>query len=128
MSGGNPRDMDPVMVPSFYYVRPVFDDEWRLGLTLNAPGGFGAGNGPNWAGRYYSDELETFYEISLADDALMINHVRHGDFPLTPQGQHVFSAAVWFIGTVEFDIDPDRQTAMSMTNGRVRNLRFDRVD
>jgi long-chain fatty acid transport protein len=56
MSGGNPRDMDPVMVPSIYYVRPIFDDEWRLGLTLNAPGGFGAGNGPNWAGRYYSDQ------------------------------------------------------------------------
>ena len=56
MSGGNPRDMDPVMVPSLYYVRPIFDEQWRLGLTLNAPGGFGAGNGPNWAGRYYSDQ------------------------------------------------------------------------
>ena len=59
--GGNPRDMDPVIVPSLYYVRPIFDDDWRLGLTLNAPGGFGAGNGPNWAGRYYSDQFNLVF-------------------------------------------------------------------
>lgn len=60
-TGGDPRDMDPVLVPGLYYVRPVFDDEWRLGLTLNAPGGFGAGNGPNWAGRYYSDQFNLVF-------------------------------------------------------------------
>ena len=46
--GGNPRDADPVIVPALYYVRPLGED-WRLGLTLNVPSGFGAGNGPNWA-------------------------------------------------------------------------------
>ena len=49
-AGGDPRDNDPVLVPSLYYVRPIFDENWRLGFTLNVPGGFGASNGLNWAG------------------------------------------------------------------------------
>ena len=65
-SGGNPRDVDPLIVPSLYYVRPIFDDDWRLGLTLNAPGGFGAGNGPNWAGRYYSDQSNLIFVAATA--------------------------------------------------------------
>ncbi len=55
--GSNPRGSDPLVVPSIYYVQPIFNEDWRLGLTLNAPGGFGAGYGPNWAGRYYSDQF-----------------------------------------------------------------------
>ena len=81
-----------------------------------------------YAGRYYSDELETFYRVSLAEDELMINHVRHGAYSLTPQEQHVFSSGEWFIGTVEFDINQDQQVAMRMSNGRVRNLKFQRVE
>ena len=65
-SGGDPRDPDPVIVPSLYYVRPIFNDDWRLGLTLNAPGGFGAGNGPNWAGRYYSDQFSLIFLAATA--------------------------------------------------------------
>ncbi|MGI9330422.1 MAG: OmpP1/FadL family transporter [Gammaproteobacteria bacterium] len=65
-TGGDPRDEDGVFVPSFYFVRPVFNDDWRLGLTLNAPGGFGASNGPNWAGRYYSDQFSLIFIAATA--------------------------------------------------------------
>jgi long-chain fatty acid transport protein len=58
--GGNPRDADPAVIPSLYYVRP-FGEDWRLGLSLNVPSGFGAGNGPNWAGRYYSDQFDLVF-------------------------------------------------------------------
>lgn len=66
VDGGDPRDQDPVIVPSLYYVRPIFNDDWRLGLTLNVPGGFGAGNGPNWAGRYYSDQFSLVFVAATA--------------------------------------------------------------
>jgi hypothetical protein len=46
-SGGDPRAPDPVLVPSVNHVRPIFDDDLRLGLGLNAPGGFAATSGPN---------------------------------------------------------------------------------
>jgi long-chain fatty acid transport protein len=59
-SGGNPRDADPAVIPSVYYVRP-FGEDWRLGLSVNVPSGFGAGNGPNWAGRYYSDQFDLVF-------------------------------------------------------------------
>jgi long-chain fatty acid transport protein len=58
--GGNPRDADPAVIPSVYYVRP-FGEDWRLGLSVNVPSGFGAGNGPNWAGRYYSDQFDLVF-------------------------------------------------------------------
>jgi len=59
-SGGNPRDADPAAVPSVYYVRPL-DEDWRLGLSIMVPAGFGTGNGPNWAGRYYSDQFDLVF-------------------------------------------------------------------
>jgi len=65
-AGGDPRDPKPVIVPSLYYVRPIFNEDWRLGLTLNAPGGFGAANGPNWAGRYYSDQFSLIFLAATA--------------------------------------------------------------
>ena len=64
-TGGNPRDSDPVIVPSLYYVHPIFE-KWRVGLTLNAPSGFGARNGPNWAGRYYSDQFDMIFIAATA--------------------------------------------------------------
>ena len=82
-----------------------------------------------YTGRYYSDELETFYSLSLEGDQLKINHVRHGDFTLSPQEKGAFGSGVWFIGTVKFDsAEEDGVSAMRMTNGGVRNLVFERVD
>lgn len=71
-TGGNPRSPKPVVVPSIYYVRPLFSDDWRLGLTLNAPGGFGAQSGPNWAGRYYNDESSLIFIAATATVAYRV--------------------------------------------------------
>lgn len=64
-SGGDPRTADPVVVPAIYYVRPMGED-WRLGLSVNVPSGFGASNGPNWAGRYYSDQFDLVFVAANA--------------------------------------------------------------
>jgi long-chain fatty acid transport protein len=58
--GGDPRDPAVAAIPSIYYVRPMGED-WRLGLSFSVPAGFGATNGPNWAGRYYSDEFSLVF-------------------------------------------------------------------
>jgi long-chain fatty acid transport protein len=63
--GGDPRDADPLAVPAVYYVRP-FGEDWRLGLSVTVPSGFGAGNGPNWAGRYYSDQFDLVFVAANA--------------------------------------------------------------
>jgi long-chain fatty acid transport protein len=60
VDGGNPRDADPTLIPSFYYSRQ-YQQDWHFGASLNVPTGFGAANGPNWAGRYYSDRFSLVY-------------------------------------------------------------------
>ena len=72
-SGGDPDDPAPVIVPSFYHVRPIFGDKWRLGLALNVPGGFGANNGSSWAGRYYSDDFSLIFVAATATVARRVS-------------------------------------------------------
>ncbi len=60
VDGGNPRDPQASLIPSFYYSRQ-FRENWNFGYSLNVPTGFGATNGPNWAGRYYSDRSSLVY-------------------------------------------------------------------
>jgi hypothetical protein len=82
-----------------------------------------------YTGRYYSAELETFYTISLEGKNLVIGHRRHGDFGLNPEAKDVFACGEWFIGKVKFGRDQDgRVESMSLSNGRVRMLRFERVE
>ena len=83
----------------------------------------------SYAGRYYSAELETFYEMVVDDGTLVARHRRHGDVPLNPQGPDRFVAAPWWLGEVAFDRAPDGTvTGMRVSSGRVRNLRFPKVD
>jgi long-chain fatty acid transport protein len=67
VDGGDPRDPQGALVPSFYYSRQ-FRENWNFGASLNVPTGFGATNGPNWAGRYYSDRSSLVY-IALSPAA-----------------------------------------------------------
>lgn len=60
VDGGNPRGSDPTLVPSFFYSHQ-YKENWHFGYSLNVPTGFGATNGPNWAGRYYSDRFSLIY-------------------------------------------------------------------
>ena len=82
----------------------------------------------DYTGRYYSHELETFYNVDLDGNSLTIGHLRHGVNQLSPQEDSVFSSDRWFIGSVKFERDEDEIIQkMSMSNGRVRNLVFERV-
>ena len=60
MDGGDPRGSDPTLIPSFFYSYQ-YKENWHFGYSLNVPTGFGATNGPNWAGRYYSDRFSLVY-------------------------------------------------------------------
>ncbi len=76
-------------------------------------------------GDYYSDELGTTYSIVVKDSGLVVQHRRHEDFRLTPQGKDDFTAPVWFFGRTQFERDDDNLvTGFRVSSGRVRNLRF----
>lgn len=61
VDGGNPdSDHTPIVIPAFYYVKPV-NDEWYLGFSMNIPSGFGSDYGSSWAGRYFTDSFTLVY-------------------------------------------------------------------
>lgn len=82
-----------------------------------------------YAGRYYSAELETFYTVRLDGNGdLVAWQRRHGEIELTAAGPDQFSSDRWFIGDVHFERDDaGRVTAMRFSSGRVRNLRLEKV-
>jgi CubicO group peptidase (beta-lactamase class C family) len=82
-----------------------------------------------YAGRYYSPELETFYTVSLQDEKLTLSQRRDRGLGLSPKQKDAFTCGEWYVGEVSFGRDGDGHVAsMTVSNGRVRNLRFDRVD
>jgi long-chain fatty acid transport protein len=60
VEGGNPDKPAPALAPSFYYSHQ-YNEDWWLGFSVTIPLGFGANNGRQWAGRYYSDEFSLVY-------------------------------------------------------------------
>jgi len=80
-----------------------------------------------YAGDYYSGELDTTYKIVLQDDKILARHRRHGDIPLVRAKEDVFTGRRWFFHKVQFvRNEKNRIAGFLLTGGRVRNLRFER--
>jgi len=80
-------------------------------------------------GRYYSPELETFYDLVVQDGNLMARHIRHEPITLTPRGPDSFSGSSFFFGQAEFERGEGGEVvAVLVSSGRVRNVRFHRAD
>ncbi len=82
-----------------------------------------------WAGRYLCPELEVFYEIVVDGDRVFARQRRHGDIPLEARSADVLVGRAFFFRTVRFERDADDNiTGFRLSGGRVRNLRFERVE
>jgi CubicO group peptidase (beta-lactamase class C family) len=80
-----------------------------------------------YAGVYFSEELETSYTVVIEDAQLVARHWRNEDVPLYPTAKDEFRGPVWWLRLVTFDRDSDgRVVGVRVTNGRVRNLRFEK--
>jgi CubicO group peptidase (beta-lactamase class C family) len=79
-----------------------------------------------YVGRYFSEELETFYTLSLVDGVLRLAHRRLDAADLTPG-----DAVDRFTGAdLRFDFERDRNRRVIgfyLSNGRTRDVRFERV-
>lgn len=79
-----------------------------------------------FAGDYYTEELDTTYTISVRDDGLVAQHIRHSDILLTYTDGHFFGNT-WFFPEIRFiRDDTGRITGFRLTGGRVRNLYFEK--
>ncbi len=78
-----------------------------------------------FAGRYFSEELETFYEIEAKDGGLALLHIDMEPVELRHREGDEFTTAVIFMASVEFERDDEgRITGFRVSNGRTRGVWF----
>ena len=79
-----------------------------------------------YVGTYYSPEIETAYRIVVEGEKVKGYHTRHGWFVLQRQAKDVLTGS-WPLNVIEIQRDDSGQVdGLLVTNGRVRNMRFDR--
>lgn len=83
----------------------------------------------DFSGEYYSEELSTTYSFTIVNDSLVAKHSRLSDFNLNPIKDDTFNGEAWFFGQVVFIRDKNNMiTGYKVSNGRVRNLYFEKVN
>ena len=82
-----------------------------------------------YAGRYYSEELETFYTLVVEDTVLVAQHRRmDNDITLRPKTEDKYTGSVSFFRNVVFERGEDGSvTGFRLSNGRTRDVLFEKV-
>lgn len=82
----------------------------------------------DYAGEYYSDELQTMYQVSEIGSTLYLCHKRFEDVRLLPAAQDRFKGTYWVFDQIEFIRDTTgRVIALQVTNGGVTRARFNKI-
>ena len=77
-----------------------------------------------FTGKYYSEELDANYVLKIVEGKLLAHHIRNGKINLNAIKADVFSGN---FGLIEFDRNRIGEiVGFRASNGRVRNLRFER--
>ena len=80
----------------------------------------------DYAGRFYSEELETFYTFTVKEGKLVMHQRRLGDVTLEPGEEEHFTG-----GNLTFVFERDRNGVVIgfyLSNVRTRDVRFGRVE
>ncbi len=79
----------------------------------------------NFVGRYFSEEIETFFNLIVQDSSLVMQHRRIDDMKLSSGEEDAFTSQA---GQVRFERDEQRKVVrMFLANGRTRDIRFDKT-
>jgi CubicO group peptidase (beta-lactamase class C family) len=82
----------------------------------------------DYTGVFYSPELETRYTIVLEGDKLKATHIRNEPCEMHPVADRNFSTDAWYMGRIEFIKNPQGVvTGMKVSSGRVKNVKFDKL-
>jgi hypothetical protein len=78
-----------------------------------------------YTGRYFSEELEAFYQISVEEGKLVAENFRMASFSLTHREGDTFTGEQFFFGEVEFvRAGNGTVTGFLASNGRTRDVWF----
>jgi CubicO group peptidase (beta-lactamase class C family) len=87
-----------------------------------------AGDLTSFAGRYFSNELEAFYDLTVENGRLVIRHRRFGPVVLTRIKGDTFSGALPVTQVVFRRDDKGNVTGFDAGNGRARGILFEKVN
>jgi CubicO group peptidase (beta-lactamase class C family) len=80
-----------------------------------------------YEGVFYSPELETMYTLVVDEDQLEARHIRHDPATLRPEAADRFRGSEFYLQQVRFERDAAGEViALRVSNGRVRNLLFEK--
>lgn len=80
-----------------------------------------------YTGRYFSEELETFYSITEKDSSLVAIMRNFEDIELTTAEKDIFNASVFFINEMEFKRDEQGNIiGFDVSNGRTKGIYFEK--
>lgn len=79
-----------------------------------------------YTGRYFSDELETFYTLAVKDSFLVVQHKRMEDIKLTPAKVDTFTASFPIAELIFIRNDAGDTAALKVSNGRTREVKFEK--
>ncbi len=80
----------------------------------------------SYTGKFYSPELEATYKIYLKNDTLYSHHARHGDFKIKVLKQDVLEGQ-WPFHIIKYKRNKKGDVlGIYVSNGRVRNLWFEK--
>lgn len=78
-----------------------------------------------YEGKYFCDELETFYTIVVKDSAMFATHRNLKDIKFSPVEFDTFNGDVFFMSEVEFERDSKGNiNAFEISNGRTKGIHF----
>ena len=81
-----------------------------------------------YAGKYYSEELSTYYHLIPSETGLIVSHYRHSDQIITPIKDDAFTSDMWVLNKIVFERDNEQAiSGFRVTNGRVRDLLFEKL-
>ncbi|MFK7925438.1 MAG: serine hydrolase domain-containing protein, partial [Bacteroidia bacterium] len=82
-----------------------------------------------YAGNYYSEELDTYYQLYEREGQLYGYHARHGEFEVSVVKDDVLRSENWAVQFMRSQRDDKgKVVGLLITNGRVRNARFKRLE
>lgn len=80
-----------------------------------------------FVGRYYSEEVETLFEMTVEDGKLVAHNIRMDPLTLTPRDVDEFSSSAFFFKTIAFQRSGNGQiTGFMGSNSRTKNVWFRR--
>ena len=78
-----------------------------------------------YEGKYYSEELDTNYEVAVDTNKLVAQHWRNEDISLIQEAEDLFSGGKWYFDKLLFFRDKNNKvTGFRVSSGRVKNLVF----